>query len=267
MTDCIGHPDVDLPAPSPQQHASDPEAGTTLIIFIGLLAILSIGLAVVSPSMIRVWDRTSENRETRDLQLIANGVISYLRQNHAFPSSLPILSPDFVPMPPAQLTQNPRGFPRYYALHPSIAGFQNSTGLPVGELVNARFLLISNLAQDAAPAITTPASFETWWNMDDSTTPPLIIHRGTVGHLFYMVNLTPKGNGGSFSIDHQPTHSNGALLPTHGRLHLLGTEIGLDEDNSYNTPEIAFSLTTNTGYWFDPLCIATKRWNPLSPPC
>ena len=119
----------------------------------------------------------------------------------------------------------------------------------------------------AAPSITTPASFETWWNMDASTTPPLIIHRGTFGHLFYMVNLTPKGNGGSFSIDHQPTHSNGALLPTHGRLHLLGTEIGLDEDNSYNTPDIAFSLTTNTGYWFDPLCIATKRWNPLSPPC
>lgn len=239
----------------------------TLIVVIGLLAILSIGLALVSPSMVRVWDRTSEDRETRDLQLIANGVISYLRQNHAFPSSLPILSPDFVPLPPAQMTRNSRGFPRYYAVHPSIAGFQNSTGLTAGELVNARFLLISNLAQDAATAITTPASFETWWNMNDSTTPSLIIHRETVSHLFYIVNLIPKGNGGSFSIDHQPTHSNGALLPTHGRLHLLGTEIGLDEDNSYNTPDIAFSLTTTTGYWFDPLCVATKQWNPLSPPC
>ncbi|MFZ1744501.1 MAG: hypothetical protein WBO24_21460 [Nitrospirales bacterium] len=239
----------------------------TLIVFIGLLAILSIGLALVSPSMVRVWDRTSEDRETRELQFIANGVISYLRQNHAFPSSLPILSPDFVPLPPAQMTRNARGFPRYYTVHPSIAGFQNSTGLTVGELVNARFLLISNLAQDAAPAITTPATFETWWNMNDSTTPPLIIHRGTVSHLFYMVNVTPKGNGGSFAIDHQPTHSNGALLPTHSRVHLLGTEIGLDEDNSYNTPDIAFSLTTHTGYWFDPLCVVTKRWNPLPPPC
>ncbi|WNM59289.1 hypothetical protein [Candidatus Nitrospira allomarina] len=267
MTSYLGQLGVALPSPSRQPNVSDPEAGMTLIVFIGLLAILSIGLAVVSPSMVRVWDPMSEDRETRDLQLIANGIISYLRQNHAFPPSLLILSPDFAPLPQAQMTRNARGFPRYYAVHPSITGFQNSTGLTGGELINARFLLISHLAQDAAPAITTPASFETWWNMNDSTTPPLIIHRGTVSHLFYMVDLIPNGNGGSFSIDHQPTHSNGALLPTHSRLHLLGTEIGLDEDNSYNIPDFEFSLTTNTGYWFDPLCVPTKRWNPLSPPC
>ena len=263
----MGSPGVSLPSPPRQQVASDPEAGITLIVFIGLLAMISVGLAVVSPSIVRVWDRKSEDRETRDLQLIANGVIVYLRQNNAFPSSLLILSPDYVPLPPAQMTRNARGFPRYYSVHPSIAGFQNSTGLTVGELVNARFLLISNLAQDAAPSITTPASFETWWNKNESTTPLLTIHRGTVSHLFYTVSLIPKGNGGSFSIDHQATHSNGALLPTHGRFHLMGTEIGLDGDNSYNTPDIKFALTTNTGYWFHPLCVANKQWNPLSPPC
>lgn len=263
----MGSPVVSLPSPPRQQVASDPEAGMTLIVLIGLLAMISIGLAVVSPSMVRVWDRNSEDRETRDLQLIANGVLAYLRQHNAFPPSLLTLSPDYVPLPPAQLTRNARGFPRYYSVHPSIAGFQNSTGLTGAELVNARFLLISNLSQDAAPAITTPASFETWWNTNESTTPPLTIHRGTISHLFYTVSLIPKGNGGSFSIDHQPTHSNGALLPTHGRFHLIGTEIGLDEDNSYNTPDIEFALTTNTAYWFDPLCVANKRWNPLSPPC
>jgi len=246
---------------------SDPEAGITLIVVIGLLAIISVGLAVVSPSMVRVWNGNSEDRETRDLQLIANGVIAYLRQNNAFPASLPTLSPDYVPLPPAQITRNTRGFLRYYSVHPSIAGFQNSTGLTGGELVNARFLLISDLSQDAAPAITTPTAFETWWNTDVSTTPALTVHRGTVSHLFYTVNLIPKGNGASFSIDHQPTNSNGTLLPTHGSFHLMGTEIGLDEDNSYTTPDVVFALTTNTAYWFDPLCIANKRWNPLSPPC
>ncbi len=237
------------------------------MVFIGLLAIISVGLTVVSPSMVRVWDHKSEDRETRDLQLIANGVIAYLRQNNAFPLSLPILSPDYVPLSPARITRNARGYPRYYSVHPSIAGFQNSTGLTGGELVNARFLLISNLSQDASPAITTPASFETWWNMNESTTPLLTIHRGTVSHLFYTVSLIPKGNGGSFSIDHLPTHSNGALLPTHSNFHLMGTEIGLDEDSTYTTPDMVFALTTNTGYWFDPLCVANKRWNPLSPPC
>ncbi|GJL70000.1 MAG: hypothetical protein NPIRA06_26350 [Nitrospirales bacterium] len=267
MTDLMGSPGVSLPPPSRQLSASDPEAGMTLMVFIGLLAIISVGLTVVSPSMVRVWDRNSEDREARDIQLIANGVIAYLQQNNAFPASLLILSPDYVPLPPAQMTRNARGFPRYYSVHPSIAGFQNSTGLTGGELVNARFLLISNLSQDAAPAITTPASFETWWNMNESTIPPLTIHRGTVSHLFYTVSLIPKGNGGSFSIDHQPTHSNGALLPPHGRFHLMGTEIGLDKDDSYNIPNIDFALTTNIGYWFDPLCVANKRWNPLSSSC
>ncbi len=263
---------MDSPGVSSRSHtrhqvASDPEAGMTLIVLIGLLAMISIGLTVVSPSMVRVWDPNSEDRETRDLQLIATGVLAYLRQHNAFPPSLLTLSPDYVPLPPAQLTRNARGFPRYYSVHPSIAGFQNSTGLTGAEIINARFLLISNLSQDAAPAITTPASFETWWNTNESTTPPLTIHRGIVSHLFYTVSLIPKGNGGSFSIDHQTTHSNGALLPTHGRFHLMGTEIGLDEDDSYSTPDVQFAITTNTGYWFDPLCVATKRWNPLSPPC
>jgi hypothetical protein len=262
-----GLPPVSLPPPPRQQVPFDPEAGMSLIVLIGLLAMISVGLAVVSPSMVRVWDHKSEDRETRHLQLIANGVISYLRQHKAFPPSLPILSPDYVPLAPAQLTRNARGFPRYYVVHPSITGFQNSTGLTGGELVNARFLLISNLAQDAAPAITTPASFDTWWNRNESTTPPLTIHRGMLSHLFLTVNLTPKGNGGSFSIDHHATHSNGALLPTHSRFHLRGTEIGLDEDGIYNTPDIVFALTANTGYWFDPLCVVNKRWNPLSPPC
>ncbi|HBP86837.1 MAG TPA: hypothetical protein DD706_03975 [Nitrospiraceae bacterium] len=263
----MGSPAVSLPSPHRQLDPSDPEAGMTLIVVIALLAIISIGLSAVSPSMVRHWDRNSEDRETRDLQLIANGVIAYLRQNNTFPASLTILSPDYVPLPPAQITRNTRGFPRYFSVHPSIAGFQNSTGLPGGELVNARFLLISNLSQDAAPAISTPAAFETWWNTNESTTPPLTIHRGTVAHLFYTLSLIPKGNGASFSIDHQPTHSNGALLPAHGSFHLLGTEIGLDEDNTYTTPDILFGLTTNTAYWFDPLCVANKRWNPLSPTC
>lgn len=267
MTGLLDPPAVSFSSTSRQQTPSGPEAGLTLIVVIGLLAIISVGLTVVSPSMVRVWDRNSEDREAHDLQLIANGVLAYLRQNHAFPPSLTSLSPDYVPLSPARMMQNARGFPRYFSVHPAIAGFQNSTGLTNGEVGNVRFLLISNLLQDAAPAITSTSSFEIWWNLDESTTPTLIIHRGTASSLFYSVSLIPKGNGASFSIDHQPTHSHGGLLPGHGSFHLMGTEIGLDEDNLYTTPNMVFGLTTNTAYWFDPLCVANKRWNPLPSPC
>ena len=205
--------------------------------------------------------------EDRQLELIEKGIITYLRQNKAFPPSLASLAPDYVPFSATQLTTNARGFPRYYAVHPSLAGFQNSTGLAAGELVNARFLLLSDLMQDVAPTITTPTEFETWWSTDESTTPNLLFHRGNIGNLFYSLSITPKGNGASFSINNLPTDSNGALLLTHSGFHLIGTEIGFDEDNNYITPDLLFSLTTNTAYWFDPLCVSNKRWNPLDSNC
>lgn len=246
---------------------SGPEAGLTLIAVIGLLAMISVSLAVFSTSMVRVWDRNNQEDEIRNLHMIAEGIIIYLRQNKAFPNSLTILSPDYVAFSPAQITRNPRGFPRYYLVHPSLGGFQNSTGLAAGELVNARFLLLSDLTRDVAPTATTPTEFETWWSTDDLTSPNLLLHRGNIGNLFYSMSITSTGNGASFSINQVATDSNGALLPAHGGFHLIGTEIGFDEDNSYVTPDILFALTTNTAYWFDPLCVANKRWNPLAPPC
>ena len=243
------------------------EAGFGLMTLIGLLALLSVGLAVFSTSLVRIWDRNDQELETRHLDLIGKGIITYIRQNKAFPPSLGTLSPDYVAFSSNQITRNVRGFPRYYAVHPSMAGFQNSTGLTAGELVNARFLLISDLGQDAAPIITTPAEFETWWSTDESTTPNLLLHRENIGNNFYSLSITPNGNGASFSVHNQTTDSNGGLLPTHNGFHLIGTEIAFDEDNIYSIPDIMFALTTNTAYWFDPLCVANKQWNPIDPNC
>ena len=148
-----------------------------------------------------------------------------------------------------------------------LAGFQISNGLPAGELVNARFLLLSDHAEDANPTITTSTEFDTWWNFDESSTPNLLFHMENIGNLFYFLSITPKGNGGSFSIHNQLTHSNGGLLPTHGGYHLTGTQFGLDEDNIYSAPDILFAMTTHIAYWFDPQCVVNKRWNPLAPPC
>lgn len=243
------------------------ETGFGLMTLIGLLALLSVGLAVFPTSLVRIWDRDDQELETRHLDLIGKGIVTYIRQNKAFPPSLGTLSPDYVAFSLNQITRNARGFPRYYAVHPSMAGFQNSTGLTVGELVNARFLLISDLGQDAAPIITTPAEFEAWWSIDESTIPNLLLRRENIGNFFYSLSIMPKGNGASFSIHNQPTDSNGGLLPSHNGFHLIGTQIAFDEDNTYVTPDIMFAITTNAAYWFDPLCVANKRWNPLNPPC
>ncbi|MDH4192651.1 MAG: hypothetical protein OEY80_01435 [Nitrospirota bacterium] len=244
------------------------EAGFGLIAMIGLLALLSVGLAVFSPSLIRIWDRHEQDLETHHLDVIKKGIITYLRQNNAFPPSLVSLVPDYVPFSTPQITTNARGFTRYYAVHPGLAGFNNRTGLSAAELVNARFLLLSNLTQDVAPIITTPAEFETWWTTNESLVPDLHMHRSNVGYLFYSLAITPEGNGASFFIATAPaTDSGGGLLPTHNAFHLAGTMIGFDEATTYTFPEVQFALTTNTAYWFDPLCSAAKQWNPLKPSC
>jgi len=243
------------------------EDGLTLIAVIGMLAVITVGIAIWSPSIVRVWDRHNQETEDQHLQVITEGILTYLRHNKALPPSLAALSPDYVRFSVAQTTLNSRGFPRYYAIHPSLTGFLNADGLTADELLNTRFLLISDLSQDAAPTISTPAQFETWWTIDEGPTPNLKIFRGNIGHLFYSLAVTPENNGGSFSIHNQHTDSNGGLLPTHGRYHLTGTEIGFDEASIYGTPEVFFALTTNTEYWFDPTCTPTKQWNPLDAFC
>jgi hypothetical protein len=149
-----------------------------------------------------------------------------------------------------------------------MTGFNNRIGITAAELVDTRFLLITNLSQDAAPVITTPAAFETWWIMNETAILDLHIHRNNVGHLFYSLAVTPEGNGASFFISMTPaTDSGGGLLPTHNAFHLLGTMIGFDEAATYSFPEVQFALTTNTAYWFNPLCSAAKQWNPLDANC
>jgi type II secretory pathway pseudopilin PulG len=244
------------------------QGGISLIALIGILAVIAIGLSLVTPSLVQIWDRRHQEMERLQLRHIADGIQTYLEQNKAFPPFLGSLGPDYVPFPAAQLTTNARGFPRYYAIHPAMVGLNNSTGLSAAELVDTRFLLITNLIQDAAPTIATPAEFETWWTTDESLIPNLHIHRGNVGHLFYSLAITPEGNGASFFISTTPaTDSGGGLLPTHNAFHLVGTTIGFDEATTYSLPEVQFALTTNTAYWFNPFCLATKQWNPLDPPC
>lgn len=244
------------------------QGGFSLIVVIGILAVITIGLSLISPAFVKIADRRHQETERLQLRRIADGIQTYLEQNKAFPPSLSSLVPDYVPFSAAQVTTNAHGYPRYYAVHPTMAGFSNSLGLTPSEILDARFLLLSNLTQDAAPIITTPAEFETWWTMDESLVPNLHLHRSNVGNLFYSLTITPQGNGASFFINTAPAiDSGGGLLPTHNAFHLLGTMIGFDEDTTYSVPEVQFALTTNTAYWFDPNCSSGNQWNPVLPNC
>lgn len=232
-----------------------------LLVILGIVSILGV---VLAPNMVNLLDRKARDSELQNLKAIAQGSELYLRENLALPPNLAAHSPQYVPLEVTQTTQNPRGYPRYYYIHPDLAGFNNPTGLAQSDLPDARFLFISDLSQDAAPTITNATEFEAWWTTTPSATSDLHIYKENVTGLFHEVDLTALGPGGSYQIDGVSTDSGGGTLSPHTRYHLKGTVLAFDEADFYATPEVQFTLTQNVAFKFDPSCPPGTHWRLAS---
>ncbi len=242
-------------------------AGFTLVEMIGVLAIIAILASFIAPNVLNQLRSARRDAEDHQLANIAQGIELFIRQNRSFPANLPALSPDFVPTSAGQLTNNPNGFLRYFFVQPNIGGYANDVGLAPGSLADSRFLLITNLEQNAAPTITTDTQFETWWNTDETGTPDLKIHRGHVGHLFHLLSLSTDGPGGSYAVDGTFVNAGGGTLAAHIRYHVTGTPVALDEANTFGTAETQFTMVTEAGYQFDPDCPDGSKWRVISSGC
>ncbi len=242
-------------------------AGFTLVEMIGVLAIMAILTSFIAPNVINQLRSARRDAEDHQLANIAQGIELFVRQNRLFPANLAALSPDFVPTAAGQLTNNPNGFLRYFFVQPNIDGYTNPVGLAPGALADSRFLLITNLIQNAAPTITTDAEFETWWNTDETGTPDLKIHRGHVGHLFHLLSLSADGVGGSYTIDGTATNSGGGTLASRVTYHITGTTVALDEANTFGTTDTQFTMVAEAGYQFDPDCPIGSKWRVISSGC
>ena len=204
----LAQPGTFLLGPHPSRLTSSP--GFTLVELIGVLAILAILASFITPNVINQLRSARRDAEDQQLTNIAQGIDLYIRQTRALPANLAALSPDYVPISMGQLTNNANGFLRYFFIQPNVSGYTNDTGITPATLADSRFLLITNLNQNANPTITTDAEFETWWNTDETGTPDLKIHRGQFGHLLHLLSLSADGAGGSYAVDGTPTNSGGA---------------------------------------------------------
>ncbi len=239
--------------------------GFSLLELIGVIAIVAILGAVISPTVINHLKAAERDAEVETLEEVAHAIEIYLRDNHAWPPGLTTLTPDYIPLDTRQLTVNDGGFPRYFFVHPDISGITNSTGLSVSELDDAQFLLISNLRADAAPTITNATEFDAWWDTDETTTPDLKIHRGQVSDLYSLLTLEATGSRGDYQIDGTTTNWDCYTKPEldHNKYHLTGTSVALDEISPYGSPEVQFSLAKDIGYRFDPCHVAGSRWRTV----
>ncbi|MDH5426798.1 MAG: prepilin-type N-terminal cleavage/methylation domain-containing protein [Nitrospirota bacterium] len=241
--------------------------GFTLVELIGVLAILAILASFITPNVINQLRSARRDAEDHQLANIAQGIELFIRQTRSLPSNLAALSPDYVAVSLGQLTNNANGFLRYFFVQPNISGYTNATGITPASLADSRFLLITNLTQQANPSITTDAEFETWWNTDETGTPDLKIHRGQFGQLLHLLSLSADGVGGSYAVDGSPTNSGGGTLASRATYHLTGTTVALDEANTFGTAEIQWTLTTDAGYQFDPDCPSGSQWRVISSGC
>ena len=245
-------------------------AGFTIIEVIGVLAVMATLLAVIAPSVINSIDRAAREAEEKNLEAIGTGVDLYIRENFDWPNALTDLSPDFVPFGNTQLTQNARGYPRYFFMHPDVSGFNNATGLTSTQLADTRFLLISNVSADASPTITNAGEFNAWWDTDETPTPDLKIYRGHVGDLFHLVSISTVGPEGSYRIHGTATDSGtGGPLAMRATYHLVGTVVEFDESFNF-TPgnfNFGFTLVGDAGYQFNPNCTAGSQWYVLGMGC
>ena len=241
--------------------------GFTLVELIGVLAILAILASFITPNVINQLRSARRDAEDKQLANISQGIELYLRQTRSFPANLAVLSPDYVPTSSGQLTNNANGFLRYYFVQPNISGYTNVAGSDPTALADSRFLLITDLTQNANPTINTDAEFETWWDTDETGTPDLKIHRGHVGHLFQLLSLSADGAGGSYTVDGTATNSGGGTLAAHIRYHITGTTVALDEADTFGTAETQFMMTAEAGYQFDPDCPSGSQWRVISSGC
>lgn len=240
--------------------------GIILLPFIGVLAIITILGTIILPDLPSVLEQKREQTERHHLKTIADGVELYVRTNRAWPANLAALANPYVSMEATQLAQNPNGFPRYFFAHPDTASFSNGAGLPSTAIADTRFLLLSNLAADAAPTITNATQFETWWDTVETST--LHIYKGNVADEFPQVTLSATGKGGSFQIDGTATSSSGGTLTAYSQHHMFGTMVLLDEASTFATPEVEFALTEDVTFVYVPCLPSGRKWVvPPAPPC
>jgi len=262
--------------PSRITHHTRPcQAGFTIIEVIGVLAVLATLMAILVPNIIDQLDRAVQEAEARNVKVIGQGVELYLAQNLDWPNgAIQNLAPEYVPFDRDQTQYNPRGFLRYLRIHPDATPYNNGQGIAASDLSDFRFMVISDLTQNANPITNNAAQFDNWWNTDDSIVPDLVFYRGTIKPLLYLVSLSAVqggGAGGSFRIDGTQTNNFGnGPSATHSQYHLKGTFVELSEIAGFGSgagTTISFALTADVGYQWDPDCSAGTKWHVLGAKC
>ena len=178
----------------------------------GVLAIMAILAAAIIPNVLRRIDRATWERETGDINAMANGLVRTILNDKQVPATtnIPVAVAKYLDLSVSQVTNTPRGFSRMFLVDPNLK--INGTGLPYTQgnggsataPTNARVLILSTIAQPSVSSISD--SFANIWNTPSGGKPStwtgkqddLCIQRVELGGLFhklYLLNVDTNYNG------------------------------------------------------------------------
>jgi prepilin-type N-terminal cleavage/methylation domain-containing protein len=140
-------------------------AGFTLIELIGVLAIMAILAAVITPNALRALDRSTASAESQSMSNLGAALKLYLSAVGTAPTAANWTTTlaTYADLSPAAIAANPRGVGRVYLADPA------ASPAPRVILLSS---LRSNLGLPAAANIATAAEFQAIWQTADGAVPP-----------------------------------------------------------------------------------------------
>jgi prepilin-type N-terminal cleavage/methylation domain-containing protein len=232
------------------------EGGFSLIEMIGVLAIISILAALLSPVIVKRLDFAATTREANDLSAISNAIAVQVLQSKTIVTgpNWPAVAANYMSLPANSVSNNARGYARAFLLDgggwlgrvtlPYVQSRSGSAAAPAG----ARILIVSSIGASLPVSSGTLASnvFNDIWLTPGGSRPTtwgtwsgkpgdLLIQRITLDPLFHRLILnsndgTPKY--GSFTVDTTDVTNALPVLGITNAWYLEGTIVGLYDTNS-----------------------------------
>lgn len=254
--------------------------GFSLIEMIGMLAILALLTAAITPVAVRRIDQAAWLKEVNDLSTISNALtLQFVRSNNV-PSATTWAGAvaNWLNRPVTNINYNPRKFQRLYLVDPNISltlpyAQSGNTGLGTAP-TSARIMVVSTIARTNVPPTIDFNQTWNWNNVLSPTAKPaswstypgngydVCIQRINLGQMFYQLVLVnrdqapPGATNAPFNINGftPPTivtnlsggYANGSIWNNY---YLAGSAVGLWSTN--NGLATTYILNQNTSFVFE----------------
>jgi type II secretory pathway pseudopilin PulG len=246
--------------------------GLTLIEVIGMLAIVAILTAAITPVAVRRIDIAARAKEYSDLNAISNAIVMQIIRSYSIPGTTAWATnvATWLNQPVTNIVVNPRKFQRLYLADPT-----SSPSLPytqsgnVGwgsQPVDGRVMVVSSIARTNVPPTIDFNETWNWNNVLNPTAKPaswstfpgngddVCIERINIQSLFYQLILVnrdqapPGATNAPFNINGTTppyiitnlAYANGAIFRDY---YLAGTTLGLWSTNNNSSGTNALAIT------------------------